>query len=398
MSVKKILVINAGSSSVKFSLFDSEKSDLASGMAEKLGDLDASLGWSIGGDKKTLSLGQADHRIAIKDIISTLDSAKLLDNRLAAIGHRVVHGGEFFSSSVIITDQVLDHIVSCNHLAPLHNTANILGIQLLAEQFPDLPQVAVFDTAFHQTLPEHAYMYGLPYEYYQHHGVRRYGFHGTSHRYVSEEASRLLKKPYMESAMITAHLGNGCSATAILHGKSIDTTMGLTPLEGLLMGTRSGDIDPSIHEFLANQLGCSLRDVTDILNKKSGLLGISGMSNDMRTLCEAADNGDLRAQLAINVFCYRLARSIGALAVPLGKIDALVFTGGIGENAANIRAQVIKQLAIFNFVLDDNNNTQIRGGQQGIITQEQSTIAMVIATQEEWMIAQDTLDLLGANH
>ncbi|MEO0442266.1 MAG: acetate kinase [Pseudomonadota bacterium] len=395
MSIKKILVINCGSSSVKFSLFDSQKNQLAAGLAEKLGDADAVLSWRIqGGDKNTLSLHSAQHRGAITAITKALGDAGLFDGGIAAIGHRVVHGGEFFSASVVIDAAVMKNIASCSHLAPLHNPANIVGIELLAEQFPQLPQVAVFDTAFHQSLPDYAYTYGLPYQYYKEFGLRRYGFHGTSHRYVSQQAAQRLHKAYTDSSIISAHLGNGCSATAILNGKSIDTTMGLTPLEGLLMGTRSGDIDPSIHQFLADQLHCDLSDITAILNNNSGLFGISGLSNDMRTLCEAAATGNTRAQLAIAVFCYRLAKAIAALAVPLGKIDALVFTGGIGENAATVREQTIKQLSILNMTLDTQKNARTVGGEQGIITTDNSTVAMVIATQEEWVIAQDTLALL----
>ncbi len=395
MSRQQILVINCGSSSVKFSLFDNNKNELASGLAEKLGDYDASITWRQQDRPRIeLSLGNAEHTVAIESIISQLNQAKLLEGNLTAIGHRVVHGGEYFSGSVIIDDEVYKKIESCSHLAPLHNPANLLGIDILSKQFPKLPQVAVFDTAFHQTLPEAAFIYGLPYEYYEKYGVRRYGFHGTSHRFVSEAAAHYIKKPYEESAIITAHLGNGCSASAVLNGKSVDTTMGLTPLEGLLMGTRSGDIDPSIHQFLANELNCDLKKVTSILNKESGLLGISELSNDMRTLCDAAENGNTKAQLAIDVFCYKLAKSIAGLATPLGRIDALVFTGGIGENAANIREQTLSHLAIFGFKVDKERNEKNIRGNEGIITSPNSTPALAIATQEEWMIAQDTLDLI----
>ncbi|MCB0033201.1 MAG: acetate/propionate family kinase, partial [Anaerolineales bacterium] len=275
--------------------------------------------------------------------------------------------------------------------APLHNPANVLGIKTAQALFPDTPQVAVFDTAFHQTLPSHAYLYAIPYELYEEQAVRRYGFHGTSHRYVTQKAAELLGQPYNELALISAHLGNGCSATAVLDGRSIDTTLGLTPLEGLVMGTRSGDVDPSLHQFLRDTVGYDLDQTTTMLNKQSGLLGLSGLSNDMRTLIEAAAHGHERAQLALNVFVYRLAKAIGALAVPLGRIDALIFTGGIGEHAALIRQWVIEQLTIFGFELDKSLNKIHGQGNSGIITAPNSPVAMVIPTDEEVMIARDSL-------
>lgn len=394
MPSSNVLVLNCGSSSVKFSVFDHQHNELASGLAERLGSANSQLRWQyMAGEKQSLSLNGGEHQAALHTLIDQLNGVGLLD-QLMAIGHRVVHGGEHFSASVLITDEVLEKIEDCNSLAPLHNPANLLGVQIMQDARPELPQVAVFDTAFHQSLPKHAFVYGIPYEYYTNYGIRRYGFHGTSHRYVSQRAAEMIGQSYDDSAIICAHLGNGCSTAAVLNGRSIDTSMGLTPLEGLLMGTRSGDIDPSIHQFLANRLDCSLADVTDILNKKSGLLGISGLSNDMRSLCAAASNGNEQAQLAIDVFCYRLAKNIASLAVSLGRLDALVFTGGIGENADDIRAQVVQQLGILGFAIDSEKNLATVRGKEGDISADNSLPILAIATQEEWMIAQDTFALV----
>lgn len=392
MAYQALLVINCGSSSVKFSLFSSARKELVSGLAERLGSEEACLSIKDEGGKAQLSLPRAGHEEAIRALLEQLSERGALGT-LAAVGHRVVHGGEYFDASVRIDEDVLDKITRCNHLAPLHNPANVLGIQLLRQFFPDLPQVATFDTAFHQTLPEHAFIYGLPYEYYEKFGVRRYGFHGTSHQFVSNEAVKRLQLDPNNHGVLCAHLGNGCSATAVRNGKSIDTSMGLTPLEGLVMGTRSGDVDPSVHQFLAAQLKVDLAEITSILNSKSGLLGISGVSNDMRTLCDEANRGHVRAELAINVFCYRLAKTLGALAIPLGRLDALVFTGGIGENAALIREKTLSYLSLLGFVVDAALNAK-NGDVLGVITGDKSPPAIVIATQEEWMIANDALNLL----
>jgi len=309
------------------------------------------------------------------------------------VGHRVVHGGEIFSESQLISPENLTQLESLNHLAPLHNPVNLLGIQAIFKLLPELPQVAVFDTAFHQTLPESAYLYAIPYEHYQEHNVRRYGFHGTSYRYVSQEAAKRLNKPLEDCNFLIAHLGNGCSACAVKGGKSVDTSMGLTPLEGLAMGTRSGDVGPGLLPYLSERLNCSIDEVMEILNKKSGLLGLSGLSNDMREIQQAAESGDLRANLAIEVFAFKIARYLGALAVSLPTIDALVFTGGIGENDRLTRSLVLEHLPILGFEIDGELN-QTNGNEIGQITQTNSTLAMVVATDEERMIALDTHALI----
>lgn len=395
MTTQHILVINCGSSSLKFALIDGRaETRLITGIAERLGTLEAGLNWHTANQKGSSAIPHATHQVAMEHIITVLRDQELLDEPLTAVGHRVVHGGEQFSASTIIDDEVLAGIVACNSLAPLHNPANVLGIKTAQQLFPEIPQVAVFDTAFHQTLPPHAYLYAIPYELYEQQSVRRYGFHGTSHRYVTHKAAELLGQPYRELALISAHLGNGCSATAVLNGRSVDTTLGLTPLEGLVMGTRSGDVDPSLHQFLRDTLGYDLDRTTNMLNKHSGLLGLSGLSNDMRTLVEAAAQGHERAQIALNVFCYRLAKALAALTVPLGRIDALIFTGGIGEHAAVIRQWVLEQLRFFGFELDKAHNQTHGRENHGIITQTDSTIAMVIPTDEELMIARDSLAAL----
>ncbi len=386
-----VLVINCGSSSLKFAVIESESGARAlTGLAERLGTAEAVLHWQNAHEKNSQNMPEGDHDAAMSHISDLLRQQSLLDT-IQAVGHRVVHGGEQFTRSTRITPEVLDVIEACIPLAPLHNPANIIGIRAAQTLFPDLPHTAVFDTAFHQTLPPHAYLYPVPYEWYTQHNVRRYGFHGTSHQYVTRQAAKLLGRPYEELALISAHLGNGCSATAVLNGRSIDTSMGLTPLEGLVMGTRSGDVDPSLHQYITEQTGQSLAEITAVLNKESGLLGLSGLSNDMRTLLEAAENGHQQAQRAIDIFCYRLAKTIGGYAVALGRLDALIFTGGIGEHAAPIRAKVINQLGILGLVLDKERNQ--RG--EGRITRKNqngnTAVALVIPTDEERVIAQDSL-------
>ena len=328
-----VLVINCGSSSVKFALIDPvAETEFLHGLVEKVGAEDASIAWK-GISEGKRPLPNADLPKCLAAVL------KLLPAEVAVIGvgHRVVHGGESFSKSVAIDQSVVAEIESCSALAPLHNPANLAGISAAQEVFPQLPHVAVFDTAFHQTMPTHAYRYAIPRAWYTELKVRRYGFHGTSHAYVSREAARQMAQPPAETSVIVAHLGNGCSACAVHGGESLDTTMGLSPLEGLVMGTRSGDVDPALHTYLANNLGLSLDEITNALNKESGLLGLSGRSNDMRTLVELAESGDADAGLAIEVFAYRLAKAIGALAAALPKLDAIVFTGGIGENSAYAR-------------------------------------------------------------
>ncbi len=336
-----------------------------------------------------------NYEAAVNVIFLLIRHSEDLMEQLLAVGHRVVHGGESFMQSVVIDEAVLNEVKNCSHLAPLHNPANLIGIECAQSFFSELPQIAVFDTAFHQTMPKYACLYAIPFEFYEKYRVRRYGFHGTSHRYVTCEAAKVLEKPLEECAFISAHLGNGCSISAVLNGKSVDTSMGLTPLEGLVMGTRSGDIDPSLHAYLAEKLNYDVNQVTDIFNKKSGLLGISNLSADMRIITEAAEEDNQQAILAIEIFCYRLAKYIASYIVPLGRIDALIFTGGIGENAVNVRAKVLNWLKYLNFDLDEAQNNNHGASSCGIITQTgKSPVAMVVKTYEELLIAQDALSLV----
>lgn len=385
-----VLVINSGSSSLKFSVFDMDAGrEVLAGLAERLESADAALSWRQGdGEKQHRVIPDRGHEQALADIHQLL--GPLGDPR--AIGHRVVHGGEAFSDSVLISAPVLAGIEQCASLAPLHNPANLLGIRAMQKLYPQVPQVAVFDTAFHQTLAPEAYLYPLPMRLYRDQGVRKYGFHGTSHKYVAAQAVEKLGLNPRRHGIITAHLGNGCSAAAIRNGHSVDTTMGMTPLEGLVMGTRSGDVDPGLHEYLATRLGLTLAEITTMLNRDSGLLGLSELSNDMRTLTEAAETGHVGARRAIDVFCFRLARQIGALAANLEHLDALVFTGGIGENAVPIRAQVLNRLPLFGFECSPALN-RTHGDATGLISAPGSTPALVIPTREEWMIAHDAYRL-----
>lgn len=396
---QSVLVINSGSSSLKFAVFSADCQVIAEGLAERLHNQDALVKITYAGNKTSQAIsassGQAApaHTEALDCIMAFLRENGLFD-AICAVGHRVVHGAEYFSESVLVDDEVISKIEACSRLAPLHNPANILGIALLTKAMPGIPQVAVFDTAFHQTLPEYAYLYALPLSLYKEHGVRRYGFHGTSHRFVSEAAIEALGLAVDQNNIVTVHLGNGCSATAIKNSHSVDTSMGLTPAEGLVMGTRSGDVDPGVLGFLNDALGWSAEEINSVLNRKSGLLGLSELSNDMRTLLEAADAGDTKAATAIDVFCYRLAKYIGGLAVGLGQLDALVFTGGIGENAAVIRSKVLAQLALLNVSVDEQRNANHGRDAAGVISPEGTVPVLVIPTQEERMIAQDTLRLV----
>lgn len=388
-----ILVINCGSSSLKFAAIDPKTgTNHITGLAERLGSEQAIVKYEIEGTKQEKKPQSQDHQGALTTVSEILNEAGLLTS-LIGVGHRVVHGGELFSQSMLLNEENIAQLETLNHLAPLHNPVNLLGIKALKSLLPELPQVAVFDTAFHQSMPDHAFLYGLPYDLYKEHGVRRYGFHGTSYRYVNLKAAELLSKPVEECNFLAAHLGNGCSACAIKNGKSVDSSMGLTPLEGLIMGTRSGDIDPGMVDFLCERLNVGLEEVMSILNKKSGLLGLSGVSNDMREIQHAAENGDLQANLALEVFAFRIARYLGSLAVSLPKIDALIFTGGIGENDRFTRALVLEHLSILGFQLDGELN-QRNGNEQGQITTPNSTLAMVVNTNEELMIAQDTFELV----
>ncbi|MCL1116409.1 MULTISPECIES: acetate kinase [Pseudomonadati] len=399
MSDNLVLVLNCGSSSLKFAVIGAQSGqEHISGLAECFGLEDSRIKWKAQGHKNESKLGAfTAHREAVEYIVNTILAGQPeLAAQIKAIGHRIVHGGEKFTRSVIITPDVIQGIEDCASLAPLHNPAHLIGIRAAMASFPALPQVAVFDTAFHQTMPEKAYVYALPYKLYREHGIRRYGMHGTSHLYVSREAAKVLNKPISDTNVIVAHLGNGASVTAIKGGKSVDTSMGLTPLEGLVMGTRCGDLDPSIIFHLVNQLGYTLTEVNNLLNKQSGLLGISELTNDCRGIEEGYQDGHKGATLALEIFCYRLAKYIAAYTVPLSRLDAIVFTGGIGENSDIIRAKVLDLLAIFNFTVDETKNKAARFGQNGIITADNSPVAMVIPTNEEWVIAEDAVKLISA--
>jgi len=388
MTDKTILVLNSGSSSLKFALIEADSArTLAQGIAERLGGDAPSFRF---GTEPARSLpAQAGHDQALGELLRKLDGSQI-----HAVGHRVVHGGEVFSESVLLNEAVVREISACAELAPLHNPANLLGIEAAQRSFPHLPQVAVFDTAFHQTLPVKAYLYAIPYEYYQRDKVRRYGFHGTSHRYVAGEAARRLGRPLESLQLVTAHLGNGASACAVKGGRSVDTSMGFTPLEGLVMGTRSGDVDPNLHAFLSKRHGLGLHEVTEMLNRKSGLLGLSGQSNDMRTLLLARARGDARASVAIEVFCYRLAKCVLGLCAALERIDALIFTGGIGEHAAEVRSETLAALGVLGARVDATLNEAHGAPDSGRITLESSgLLALVVPTNEELVIARETARL-----
>jgi acetate kinase len=399
MSNKLVLVLNCGSSSLKFAVINADNgNEIISGLAECFNLPDARIKWKISGKKEATHLpSNSAHSAAISYIVEDIIKKEQgLADQFVAVGHRVVHGGEKFTESVIINKSVMDGIKQCASLAPLHNPAAILGINAAQSAFPNLTQVAVFDTAFHQTMPATAFLYALPYHLYKEKGVRRYGMHGTSHLFVSREAARALNKPLKETNVITAHLGNGGSITAVKGGKCVDTSMGMTPLEGLVMGTRCGDIDPSIIEHLVTHEGYSLESVMHMLQKQSGLLGISGISSDNRDIEAACNEGNKNAILARDIYCYRLAKYIASYAVPLGRIDALVFTGGIGENADIIREKVLNLLSVFGYQIDSEKNKNTKLGKQGTITKEGSPLAMVIPTNEEWVIAEDSAALVSA--
>jgi acetate kinase len=383
-----ILVINCGSSSVKFAVINPASGETSLvGLAEKLGSADACISFKTNGVKTAATLSDTTHTGAMNAVIAQLTQADLLSS-IRAVGHRIVHGGAHFHESTLINAAVLEQIKQCEPLAPLHAPANILGIQIAQQHLPQLPHVAVFDTAFHHNIPEHAHLYAIPKAISAAHQVRRYGFHGTSHRFVAAQAAQMLGKPLTELALISAHLGNGGSVAAILNGVSVDTSMGFTPLEGLIMGTRSGDIDAGLLPYLGKALNLDTTGVIDLLNKQSGLLGVSELSNDCRELEEAAANGHAGAILALEMYVYRLAKYIASYVVPLGRVDALIFTGGIGENSPFLRAKVLNLLAFLGFKLDDAANQAAFRGKSGNISS--GVAALVINTDEEWLIAQDT--------
>lgn len=395
MRKESVLVINCGSSSLKFSVMNPKTGEESiSGIAERLGCDSGSVTWKASGTSSSQVLKEASHDAAIETLTDLLSKLKLIHS-IEAIGHRVVSGGEQFTESTLITDDVINGIENCCTLAPLHNPAHLKGIRAAIKLFPGLPQVAVFDTAFHQSMPAENYLYAIPYHLYKDYGLRRYGAHGTSYRYVSRAAAEMLSLDFNNSAILIAHLGNGASACAVKDGQSLDTTMGLTPLEGLVMGTRSGDIDANVFSFLNKQCGYSLDETTDMLNKKSGLLGLSGVDSDCRTIEEAAAKGNQRAQLALDIFSNVLAKKLAGFAAEMGRVDALVFTGGIGENSSAVRMNVLKRLSIFGFEADDDLNKAVLRGKNGVITKEHSTVAIVVATNEELMIASDTHELVG---
>ena len=395
----KILVINCGSSSLKYQLIDAEsEAVLAKGLCERIG-IDGRLNHTpAGGEKQVIEAAMPNHEVAIKLVLDALTNDQYgvissLDE-ISAVGHRVVHGGEKFASSVKINDEVLKAIEECNDLAPLHNPANLIGINACTSIMPGVPQVAVFDTAFHQTMPAVAYMYALPYEYYETYKVRRYGFHGTSHDFVSKRTYEVAGLEKENSKVIVCHLGNGASISAVLNGKSVDTSMGLTPLEGLVMGTRSGDLDPAILEFLAKKENLDIEGVMNVLNKKSGVYGLSGyVSSDFRDLNKAEDEGNEKAALAFRVFVYRVAKYIGAYVAAMNGVDAIAFTAGLGENDGKMRAMVCEYLGYLGVKLDLEKN-QVRGEECIISTPESGVKVCVIPTTEELAIARETVALI----
>ena len=387
-----ILVLNCGSSSLKYTLFDlPDGEEIRSGAIDRLGQPNATATWSDVDGRHEEPVAAGHHAEAVKWVSSSVRS-DLADRRLGGIGHRIVHGGEAYGTSVRVTDEVEANIETLGALAPLHNPVHLEGIRVARQWFPDVPQVAVFDTAFHQTLPEYAYRYALPFQLYERHGIRRYGFHGTSHRYVSERAARLLGKNAFTG--VTCHLGNGSSLAAIREGRSIDTTMGLSPLGGIPMGTRSGDLDPAIVLHLQNRLNYRPEEVDELLNRKSGLLGMSGISNDLREVEAAASEGNPQAQLAIEVMAYQTAKSIGSYLATLDDADGIVFTGGIGENAAGMRQRIIGRLPGIAVALDEESNRQADRREAIISSRDSHLTVLVIPTREDWIIARDTYDLI----
>jgi len=396
----KILVLNCGSSSVKYKLLDMATNEvLGAGGVEKIGMKGSFLKHVRRDGKKVVLKGEIlEHQLAVEYILGILTSEKhgaikSLDE-INAVGHRVVHGGEKFNSSVLITEEVIHKIVECIDIAPLHNPPNLAGIYAINELLPAVPQVAVFDTAFHQTMPEHAYMYGIPYSLYKKYGIRRYGFHGTSHRYVSKRACEFLGLDNTKTKMITAHIGNGASVTAIENGKSVDTSMGFTPIEGLMMGTRSGDVDLGVVTFLMEKEMIGAAAVSTLFNKHSGVLGISGISSDMRDIEDAVEEGNERAILAVDMYQYRIKKYIGSYIAALGGVDVIVFTGGVGENMTTIREYVCNGLAFMGVKIDNELNAKIHGKETLLSTPESTVKVVVIPTDEEYMIASDTLEII----
>ena len=395
-----ILVINCGSSSLKFRLINSDTEQcIAKGLCERIGIEGSMITYAPeGGEKEKTVTPMPDHTEAIRLVLEALTNPKTgvvksLDE-IGAVGHRVVHGGEKFADSVVLTDEVMAAIEECNDLAPLHNPANLIGINACKKLMPGTPMVGVFDTAFHQTMPEEAYMYGLPYEYYQKYKIRRYGFHGTSHSFVSKKAAEDLGKDYEDLKIIVCHLGNGASISAVKNGKCVDTSMGLTPLEGVMMGTRSGDIDGGAVAFLQKKLGLDADGISDLLNKKSGVLGITELSSDMREVEAACEKGDPKAVLAMKMYNYRIKKYIGAYAAAMGGVDIIVFTAGVGENQWSTRQESCEGLEFLGVKIDKELNKGLRGVEKIISTEDSKVTVCIIPTDEELMIATDTMELL----
>ncbi len=398
----KILVLNCGSSSIKYQLFDMEtKSVLAKGGIEKIGLEGSFLKLTQpDGEKVTLTKDIPEHTTGVRFIISVLTGEEYgvikSINEIDAVGHRMVHGGEKFSSSVLLTDEVMKDFEACNDLAPLHNPANIKGVNAVKDIAPEMPQVGVFDTSFHQTLPDYAYIYGIPYELYEKYGIRRYGFHGTSHRYITKRVCEILGVKPEDKKIITCHIGNGGSIAAVKNGKCVDTTMGLTPLEGLMMGTRSGDIDPGAIPFIMEKLQLDGKGLSDLLNKKSGVLGVSGVSSDMREVEAAASAGNKRAELANTIYFYRIKKYIGAYAAAMGGVDIIAFAGGVGENQAPCREAALEGLEFLGIELDKELNKKSRGEEVVLSTPASKVKVVLVPTDEELMIASDTYEIVSA--
>jgi acetate kinase len=395
----KVLVLNAGSSSLKYQLIDTASEEVtAKGLCERVGSRDSFHKYSCGEGERTDTISLENHHAAVQaaldamcdPITGSIGSLEEVD----AVGHRVVHGGEFFTQSAVITSEVLERIEECSALAPLHNPAALMGINACLDLLPGKTQVAVFDTAFHQSMPPHAYMYPLPYEYYEEHRIRRYGFHGTSHRYLTGRAAAMLQRGVGELRLITCHLGNGCSVTAVSHGDSVETSMGFTPLEGLMMGTRSGSIDPAIVTYLIEQMGMTAAEANAVMNKKSGLLGVSGISNDLRDVLAAADGGDGRAKLASELYSASVKKQIGAYVFAMGGVDAIVLAGGVGENSDKMRAMILGGLEEQGIVLSPEANLE-RNGERVISSADSRVAVLVIPTNEELMIAKDVSTLVA---
>ena len=394
-----VLVINCGSSSLKYQVIDSETEEvLAKGLCERIG-IDGILNYKPqGGEKEVTKADMPTHKQAIQLVLDALVNPKtgVLKSlaEIGAVGHRVVHGGEKFASSTILTEEVLKVIEECNDLAPLHNPANLIGIRACQELMPNVPMVGVFDTAFHQTMPEKAYMYGIPYEYYDKYKVRKYGFHGTSHSFVSKKVAELVGKPYEELKTIVCHLGNGASVCAVDCGKSVDTSMGLTPLEGVIMGTRSGDVDPSIIEFIAQKENLSLSEVINVLNKKSGVEALSGVSSDFRDIENAAKEGNKRAELAQKAFAYRVAKYVGSYVAAMNGVDVICFTAGVGENDSRVRELVMENLTYLGIEINRELNAKVRGVEVEISTPVSKVACYIVPSNEELAICRDTVALI----